>query len=268
MLSRFANRATRQLMTVARRRGHDHAQTQLHPTSPHYCDFGDGPNQVVPSHIFMRYPVVKLPPLPAHLRYKTRFEFNDGTQSFSPRPTGLKIGMRAGFDLEHVFNEIKKRHDRNLAIKTYLTVIFVLFNFELYMWEGFQKPLNSVWQNLRETNLRMIAFGLQWEKSWEEFEDVPYEEVLQVYFNRPYYRKNPYLITMAEHFYVHDILENEEAQEAVKNVMLGTKFRRRSMGLPFEFYPHEVEHVIRKIEAPKSQQFDKSLNFILAKLDL
>eukprot|EP00461_Guttulinopsis_vulgaris_P004638 UN04640 len=178
--------------------GHGSALTG-NATSPHYADFGYGPHQMLPSHEFMRYPVVAKPKqMPHYYKYLVPVTPSAGTQTMT-NPTGLAIGLQTNFkdQFAALRNYNYKSRKRGLKIWSFFFFMGLFFEFGL-MHKGFHYPQDKVWHDVSAMNLRLTAHGLQWDIVWQDFKFLPMEEVMRFLENRPYLRKNPYIITRVE----------------------------------------------------------------------
>lgn len=194
-------RATKAVQQQAARKfgAHSHNPYIGNSTSPHYADFGYGPHQMLPPHEFMRYPVKAKPTeMPHHYKYLVPVNADTGHQTLSNPPTGLFMSLQTEWEDQASKMNAYHMASRKRAAKIWFSAFFVAISWELYMHGGFRHPSDKVWEDVTNMNIRMAAMSLQHELCWEDFQKVSMEEVFRVISNRPYLRKNPYIITKVE----------------------------------------------------------------------
>lgn len=199
LAQRLKQRVQRQIVATAQRKFGSHHNATTTTSSPHYADFGYAPHQMLPPHEFMRHPVrPEATTMPHYYKYNVGFSQTAEGVPTTGAPTGLALSWQTEWACQYTNKIVNRFVMRSRAIKYYLALITIAFSYEAYMHGGFRGPTQSIWDNVAKINKYNGAHSLQWEKSWDEFRELPEHEVDRVLENRPFFRKNPYIITKVE----------------------------------------------------------------------
>lgn len=162
--------------------------------NPHYADFGYGADQMLPFHEIAKNPIPyrwkpmkKMPLMVAghHPELKQH-------QMYS-QATGHGFSLVPGID--YVAEAAAKRamRQRISGVAVYLTLLYGIFRYERFMWDGLQFPQQPIWDEMIEANYRALAYSIQWEKTAKEIQnDTPMSEIYGLILQRPFFTNNPY----------------------------------------------------------------------------